>query len=225
MIVSILNLKGGAGKTTVSINLAVELAYYGYSVLIVDTDKQQNANDWYKAREQNEDLQENLAVEYPNYNLDLIAISSAEELKAKVFSLEEQYDIVIIDGCPQIGELSVISAVSSDLILLPLSPSYFDLQATNYIVRLVEEARTSNRALQAYFLLIRYKANTNLSRDMLSHLSEGDIPLLGTYLGDRVAYASSAHQGLSTVELNDPKAKEEVRSLAKKVLSIIAEEG
>ena len=85
MIVSILNLKGGAGKTTVSINLAVELAYYGYSVLIVDTDKQQNANDWYKAREQNEDLQENLLVEYPDYKLDLVTINSAQELKNKIF--------------------------------------------------------------------------------------------------------------------------------------------
>ena len=100
MIVSVLNLKGGAGKTTVSINLAVELAYYGYSVLIIDTDKQKNASDWYQAREQNEDLKENLAVEYPDYKLDLFAINNAEQLKKEIFSFEEQYDIVIIDGCP-----------------------------------------------------------------------------------------------------------------------------
>jgi len=95
MRIGITNLKGGVGKTTISINLAVCFAHMGYRVCIVDTDTNQSSLKWYGARD--ESLPEVLAI----------GATDAKALNKAVDKLHKDHDIIIIDGTPSLSETTI----------------------------------------------------------------------------------------------------------------------
>ena len=217
MIISVLNLKGGVGKTTIATNLAVGIALEGYSVLIIDTDVQGSSVDWFTMRtDQMGDEQ---------LKLDVIPITDERLLKGRILSHEKKHDCIIVDGCPQISNLSAITIAASDLILLPIGPSFFDIQSMQKMLDLVENAQRGREGLKAFFVLNSYSVKTLISRETAEYLQESNIPLLETYLSSRVAYKEAPKQGLSVLEWKDIKAKEEVKNFVERVIGIISEGG
>jgi chromosome partitioning protein len=202
MIIGVLNQKGGVGKTTVSVNLAATFAKQGRRVLLVDADPQGSALGWSSLRE--------IEPLFP-----VIGMAKAT-LHRELPELAKDYDIVVIDGAPRVNELARAAMLASDLVLIPVQPSPYDVWASAETVRLVREAQQFRGRIKAAFVINRRIANTAIGRDAAGALAQfEDIPVLRTALGQRVVFAESAARGLSVMEVAPAsEAAQELANLA-----------
>jgi chromosome partitioning protein len=114
MIISIINEKGGVGKTTLTTNLAAAYQRMGKTVLLVDSDPQGSLRDWHAAAGEN------------NTHPPVVAMDRAVQFK-DLAGLAANYDIVLIDGAPSVQELAVAAIKASHVVLIPVQPSPYDL--------------------------------------------------------------------------------------------------
>jgi chromosome partitioning protein len=207
-VIAILNQKGGVGKTTLAVHLATALARNNRRVLLLDADPQGSALDWAAARH-GDPL-------FPVVGLPKSSIH--KELPA----LATNYEIVIIDGPPRVYDVARSAIMASDLVLVPVQPSPYDVWAAKEIIDLLNEAAVYKPALQKAFVINRKIVNTAIGRDVADALSAYPIPVLETSVCQRVAFAESATQGLTVYEL-DPEmlAAQEMNALAEEVQGLL----
>jgi len=187
MIVGVLSQKGGVGKTTIAINLAATLSVAKYRVLLVDADPQGSALAWSSARDKNP-LFPVVGMAKPTLHRDLPEIA-------------KDYDVVVIDGAPRVNDLGRAAILASDLVLIPVQPSPYDVWAAAETVQLIREAQQFKPDIKGVFVINRKIANTAIGRDVGAALAEfSDIPVLPTAISQRVVFAESAASGLSVIE-------------------------
>ena len=211
MILALLNQKGGVGKTTLAIHLAAALALKGRSVLLVDADPQGSALDWAAARQ--------AAPLFPVVGLP------KNNLHKEIPAHAAKYDDIIIDGPPRVNELARAAILASDMVLIPVQPSPYDVWAAKDIVDLLREAAVFKENQIYRFVINRKIVNTAIGRDVVDALASYAIPVLSTSVAQRVAFAESAGQG-STVLETDPTgpAAQEIKDLVKEILSTATHE-
>lgn len=193
MIISVLSQKGGSGKTTISTNLAAALAQAGKNVVLVDSDEQGSARDWSAASDTPE--VEVIALDRPGM------LASVKRLSA---------DFVVIDGSAKLDKMAAETVKISDLVLMPIQPSPYDVWASADLIDLVKQRiEISDNALQAAFVVSRAIPNTTLSKEVLDVLNEHGLPVL-TGTTQKTAYSAAAAVGKSvlTYEKNGKAAKE-----------------
>lgn len=205
MIVGILNQKGGVGKTTIAVNLAATYALAGLKVLLVDADPQGSSLAWSSARE-GDPLFPVVGMAKPTLHKDLPSIAA-------------DYDMVVIDGAPRVNDLGRAAIMASDLIIIPVQPSPFDVWAAEDTVGLIREAQIFKPTIKAAFVINRKIVNTAIGRGVEEALREfADIPTFETALCQRVVYAEAAGQGLSVLEAApNSEAAREVAALARQI--------
>jgi chromosome partitioning protein len=206
MIIGVLNRKGGVGKTTVAINVAATLAAAGGRVLLVDADPQASALSWSSMRER-APLFAVVGMARPTLHRELPRIAG-------------QYDVVMIDGAPGVSDLGRAAILASDLVLIPVQPSPYDVWAAAETVQLIREARQFREHLKGAFIINRKIANTAIGREAAIALAQfQDLPVLATALNQRVIYAESAARGLAVIEAApNSEAAREMGNLAKQIL-------
>jgi chromosome partitioning protein len=206
MIIGVLNQKGGVGKTTIATNLAAQAASDGACVLLVDADPQGSSMAWSAARTA-DPLFPTVAMAKTTLHRDMPEVARG-------------YDTVLIDGAPRVSELARSVIMASDMVLIPVGPSPYDLWAAGDIVALINEARIYRPDLKAQFVVNRRIVGTALGRNVVGALAEFELPVCAAYLSQRVAYAESAAQGLAVFELEPlGAAAREVERLAAELLT------
>jgi chromosome partitioning protein len=207
LIISIINQKGGVGKTTLTISLAAALATRKKRVLLVDADPQGSALDWVAVRGE-------LAAPFA-------AIGMAKPiLHIELPKMKKDFDIILIDGPPRVYEVAKSAVMASDAVLIPVLPSQFDVWAAEESVKLLQECATYKKTLKAAFVINRKIANTAIGRDVAKALKQYPLPVLSAVISQRVAFAESA-RGRTVLEL-DPEstASREILSLTKEILKL-----
>jgi chromosome partitioning protein len=206
LIISIINQKGGVGKTTLSISLAAALAGRKLRVLLVDADPQGSALDWIAVRQEEAPF---AAVGIPKPILHL-----------ELPKMAKDFDAIVIDGPPRIYEVARSAVMASDIVLIPVLPSQFDVWAAEETVKLLEQCAVYKERLKAAFLVNRKIANTAIGRDVAKALEQYPQPVLQTAVCQRVAFAESA-RGRTVLEIDaDSAASKEIQSLTKEVLKL-----
>lgn len=207
MIISFLNQKGGVGKTTLSINVAMALHMIGHKVLLVDSDPQGSARDWHAASE--EHAFPVVAIDRPTIGNDINSISYG-------------YDFIIIDGAPQLSKLAISAIKCSDIVLVPIQPSPYDIWASCDIVDLIKNNQELAGKPKAAFLISRQIANTKIGVEVKNALLEQDMPVFNSITCNRVAYATTATEGKTVVNTNcDKLAKAEIESIVKELADFV----
>lgn len=186
MIIGVLQQKGGAGKTTLTLNLAAYFAMEGARTLVVDGDPQASAMAWSSVREK-KPLFPVIGMPKPTLHKDLP-------------QLAKDYDMVLIDGAPRVNELAKSAIMASDLILIPVQPSPFDIWSCTEIVSLIREAQQFRPDIKCAFVVNRKVGNTVISREVTKAFKELPFPLLNATVGQRVIFAETAAQGLTVFD-------------------------
>lgn len=207
MIIALLNQKGGVGKTTLAVHIAEALTRIGKSVLLVDADPQGSALDWSENRPENPSFP---VIGLPKSNLH-------KELPA----LAKNYDAVLIDGPPRVNEIARAAIMASDIVLIPVQPSPYDVWAAKEIVDLLQEASAFKESIKSAFVINRKIVNTAIGRDVGEALAGYALPVLNTAIGQRVAFAESAARGLTVMD-TEPNgvATKEIESLIRELLEM-----
>jgi len=207
MIISLLNQKGGVGKTTLAVHIAMGLAQTKRRVLLIDADPQGSALQW----AENRDGQAPFSV---------IGIPN-KTIHKETPRLSTNYDAIVIDGPPRVYEVARSAAHASDLILMPVQPSPYDVWASEETVKLVKEAQGFKDTLKTFFVINRKIINTVIARDVTDALAGYELPVMNSQLCQRVSFAETAGEGRTVLEVDpNSQASEEVRALVEEVLEV-----
>lgn len=211
-IISVGNQKGGAGKTTTTMQLAVALAEK-HKVLVVDADQQATATKWAA-----------MAEDEKPFPASVIGLAAAGgKIHREIQKLADQYDFILVD-CPPSVESPVPQAafLVSDLVLIPTRPSLPDIWAVQETIALIERAKAINDTIKAAILVNALQPNTQLGRDALEILGKFDAHLFKTTFHQRQAYPQSVVFGGSVAAVPGAKpAQQEVKALVKEVLVLL----
>lgn len=206
MIITLVGQKGGVGKTTVAVHLATEFAGRGRRVLVADADPQGSAMAWGELRAERD------------FGPPQVA-GLGNNVAAAVQEFAANYDDVIIDTAGRMASRSAFALSVSDLALVPVQPSGFDMWALRDTVAQVNEVAEEASQLRAG-LVLNGLQRSRLSRDAQSYLDGLGLPVLGR-LGRRVAFGASATAGQGVSEYESAGlAALEVRDLATSVVEL-----
>jgi chromosome partitioning protein len=207
-IIGIIQVKGGAGRSTLATNLAGELAKRGPTVLIDGDMPQGTSASWYALRSQ--------AGKADRLTAD--TARDHQELIAKTERHAKDTDFIVLDGPPRIAEMTRAILMLADLCLLPVSASVAEIWATTDVLAIIEEARTV-RKIDARIVWTRHRPHTNLARELTDQVkSELGLPIANTTMGLRVAYPDALGRGLTVAEVGDAAARDEIHGLLADVL-------
>lgn len=204
-VIALVGNKGGAGKTTLAVNLASALKN-GASTAIIDADPQRSSIQWREICEQEQ------AISVLDDEGDLLEV---------VRDARNRYDHILIDCPPSVDAVQTREALQACRVaLIPLQPSPLDIWATVHIERLIDEARRLNAGLAAMMVINQLEPRTRLSQMIRTALAELDIPVAETAIRRRMAYKMSVLEGRSVFEMGSrgAAAADEVRQLANEVL-------
>lgn len=205
MIFGFLNQKGGVGKSTLSICLAASLARTGARVLLIDADPQGSALDWAAARQGKQLF---TVVGFPR-----------PSIHKEIGQMGQGYDHIVIDGPPRVTDLARSAIMASDVVVIPVQPSPYDIWAAEEVVKLIDEARIYKENIKSVFLVNRKITNTAIGRDVREALAAYPVHVLDASVAQRVVFAEAAAQGQAIFEI-DPNgpAVAEIEAVAAELM-------
>jgi len=207
-VITISQQKGGTGKTTLAVHLALAfIKYHNLKVAIIDTDPQGSLGKWFMIRTEKKLSNDNLTFKTASL------WGAQYESKA----LKKDHDIVIIDTPPKIESDARPSIESADLVLIPVAASHVDFWATGAIV---EIAKKANKKI--LIQINRSSQRSKLIRKTNEFIKSLNLSATKTIIGNRQIFAASMGEGKTAVEKQKKSsAVEEIKQLSEQILSEI----
>jgi len=193
VIMAFCNVKGGSGKTTLSMNVAGSLKG---KVLLVDADPQQSALQWADSAPDEQPLP-----------FGVLAYSG-KQIHRELIRLTDQYDYIVVDTPP--SGLAVSTVIRScllvaDLAVVPVAPSPLDIKQTLTIGHLIVEIsdiRGDDDPLYAKLVINRLKIGTTFGREIRDALEDIGIPVCGAVIHEREAHKHAALDGVTVHQIS-----------------------
>ncbi len=215
-VISIVSQKGGVGKTTISTNLAVEFAREGKKLLFIDTDPQLSASDFRSIRAENDSLTQYSCVQVlePTLHKDIGNFN---------------FDVIIIDVAGRENRMLLNAMRVSDVIIVPVCPSSYDLWASEDTYKKGAELLEMRPDTKIFSVFNMVRPGTAILRDV-DELKPGfekdyGLKFLQSSLHLRESYKKSAAFGMGVSELKgkdkDPKASEELKALYSEIREVL----
>lgn len=190
-----LSQKGGSGKTTLAVHVAVAAHESGERVVVVDTDIQKSATTWSDSR---------------NAGAPIVATAAAAEI-ANVLKAarHDKMTLAIVDTAPHAAPDAARIAQAVDLVVIPCRPTAFDLAAVSSAVEIVKAAK-----VRAVFVLSACPFRAPEIAETRAVLANYGLLIAPMEITDRRAFARAVASGLSVTEFeSDGKAAAEIRLL------------
>ncbi len=218
LVISLLNHKGGVGKTTSAINIGAGLVELGKKVLLIDLDPQANLTLSLGVPRQQYSIYEALRGETPltpftvRENLDIVIstldLSGAEMelineagreylMKELIDPVRNNYDYIVIDCPPSLGLLTLNALTSSDLVYIPLQTEFLAMQGLAKINQVISKVKIRlNPGIKiGGVIATMYDARKVLNRDVVETIKKyfGEL-VFKTMIRDNVALAEAPSQ-------------------------------
>lgn len=243
-IISIINNKGGVGKTTTTQNLAGYLSRQGYKIGLIDFDGQANLTNSYKIEDSKIDLltalvkgdkltledfsstqYKNISILYNNSNINSATLGQIQEVK-RLGALKRivkglDFDYILIDTAPSIDMNTLCPLFASDYVLIPLQYEKYSISGLNNLfetINILNDEQSAN--IQVLGVL-----STRVDERLL--MTEVYRPILQENLGSQFfnsfirtnsKYQQAQDQVLDIFDIEDPKGIEDYTNLGKEIL-------
>lgn len=234
-VISIVNQKGGVGKTTTTVNLSAYLAQHGEKVLVIDLDPQGNATSGYGFDKSsletsvydllvndtpiNEVIQstnrENIDMCPTNINLagaevELVSAMSRETiLKRAVDAVSDNYDFILIDCPPSLGLLTLNALAASTDVIVPIQGEYYALEGLTQLIDTINLVRKHLNPTIGIFgvVITMFDGRTQLTRQVTEEVRKyfGE-KVFNTVIPRNIRLAEAPSYGKTIVEY-DPKSR------------------
>ena len=183
--VALLAQKGGVGKTTLALSLAVQAELSGKRAGVLDVDPQATASGWYLTRKGS-------GKETP-----IVASATESELlrQAQADAKDDGLEWLFVDTAAGVSELPAAAAAMADLLLIPCLPAIFDMDAMGPTVKL---ARQSGKP--AFFIVNRGRSKAINDECALALTSAYGLPAVNTHISTRLPIPDAAQLGQALPE-------------------------
>ena len=215
MILTIGNTKGGVGKTTLAVQLAIARAMSGRDVWLIDGDRQGTATAAVAARAEAGRLPGIACAQYPD----------GPTLRGQVQQQRGKFDDIIIDVGGRDSTALRAALVLSDVLLVPFAPRSYDVWALDDMAALVDEARSVRDGLRAFAVMNQADPGEHSADNADAAAAVAEVPqfeYLAAPIRRRKAFSNAGGAGLAVSELapRDPKAIAEIDSLVSSLFNI-----
>ena len=204
-VITISQQKGGTGKTTLAVHLALAfIKYHNLKVAIIDTDPQGSLGQWFVIRSEKKVSNDNLTFK--------TASLWGAQYESK--TLKKDNDIVIIDTPPKIESDARPSIEASDLVIIPMTPSHVDFWATEAIIEIAKKAKK-----KILVQINRANRRSKLISKTNEYINSSNVNATKTIIGHRQIFAASMGEGKTAVEKQKKSnAVEEIKELSEEIL-------
>jgi chromosome partitioning protein len=209
MIILIGSQKGGCGKSTTAVNISAELAGRERDVVLVDADRQCTAANWAMDRVENPTLSK------------VHCVQKYENIRDTLLDLDQRYEYVIVDAAGRDSRELRTGMTAAHILVVPFRPSQPDLDTLPNMQEIIIQAKDLNPDLKVYGLITMAPTNPIIHEEADARECLNDYPeikLLSTMIRDRKVYRDAMSDGLGVVEMDNPKAKMEIKKLVEEIL-------